>query len=103
MNSSKINSTIKLSKNANRILFVRNLPFGVDGEELYDLFFRYGIVRQIRLGCTPTTSTTADVVFENVVDAQAAKEALNGYTMKIDILLFNTLESIIINEFENVL
>ena len=73
---------ITLAKNANRILFIRNLPFGVDGEELYDLFFRYGRVYQIRLGCTPATSTTAYVVYENVIDAQAAKEALNGYTMR---------------------
>ena len=73
---------ITLAKNANRILFIRNLPFGVDGEELFDLFFRYGQVQQIRLGCTPATSTTAYVVYENVVDAQNAKEALNGFTMR---------------------
>ena len=76
------NSVITLAKNANRILYVRNLPFGVEGEELYDLFFQYGPVYQIRLGCTPATSTTAYVVYENVLDAQKAKDALNGYTMR---------------------
>ena len=27
-------SVVTLAKNANRILFIRNLPFGIDGEEL---------------------------------------------------------------------
>ncbi|EAY13400.1 hypothetical protein TVAG_424320 [Trichomonas vaginalis G3] len=73
---------IILAKNANRILFVRNLPFGIDGDKLYELFSRYGSIYQIRLGCIPSTSTTAFVVFDNVLDAQAAKDALNGYTIE---------------------
>ena len=80
--SSEGKPIITLSKNANRILYVRNLPFGIDGEELYDIFFRYGTVYQIRLGCTPSTATTAYVIYENVLDAQAAKDALNGYTLR---------------------
>ena len=72
---------ISLSHNANRILYVRNLPYMMDGQDLYDLFGAYGPIRQIRIGNIPKTVTTAYVVFEDVLDAQAAKDALNGYTM----------------------
>jgi hypothetical protein len=34
----------------NRILYVRNLPFKISSEELYDIFGKYGAVYQIRLG-----------------------------------------------------
>lgn len=70
-----------LSRNANRILYVRNLPTSIDGAELYEIFGSYGPIRQIRLGNTPKTVTTAYVVYESVYDAQVAKENLNGYTM----------------------
>jgi RNA recognition motif-containing protein len=76
-----MSGSIHLAKNANRFLYVRNLPVSVDGQDLYDLFGRYGPIRQIRLGNTPKTVTTAYVVYEDVFDAQTAKDNLNGYTM----------------------
>lgn len=39
----------KLPPEVNRVLYVRNLPFGITPDELYELFGRYGAVRQIRL------------------------------------------------------
>jgi RNA recognition motif-containing protein len=33
----------------NRIIYVRNLPFKITSEELYDLFGKYGPVYQIRV------------------------------------------------------
>ena len=77
-----MSSNITLAHNANRILYVRNLPASIDGLDLYDLFGSYGPIRQIRLGNVPTTITTAYVVYEDVVDAQEAKKSLNGYTMQ---------------------
>ncbi|GAV99097.1 pre-mRNA branch site protein p14 [Lentinula edodes] len=35
--------TSKLPAGANRILFVKNLNYQITGEDLYDLFARYGI------------------------------------------------------------
>ncbi len=35
-----------------RILYVRNLPFNISADEMYDIFGKFGAVRQIRL-CAP--------------------------------------------------
>lgn len=38
------------------------------GEDLYDLFGRYGAIRQVRLGNENKTKGTAFVVYEDVMD-----------------------------------
>jgi pre-mRNA branch site protein p14 len=57
----------KLPPGANRILFVKNQ---ITGEDLYDLFGRYGSIRQIRIGNEPKTKGTAFVVFDDVMDVR---------------------------------
>ena len=42
------NRNERLPPEVNRILFVKNLPFKISDEQLYELFGRYGAVRQIR-------------------------------------------------------
>ncbi len=32
-----------------RILYVRNLPFNINSEEMYEIFGKYGAIRQIRV------------------------------------------------------
>lgn len=32
-----------------RALFVRNLPFNISSDEMYDIFGKYGPIRQIRM------------------------------------------------------
>lgn len=39
----------RLPPDANKILFVKSLPYKITGDELYELFGRYGAVQQIRL------------------------------------------------------
>ncbi len=58
----------KLPPGANRILFVKNLNYQITGEDLYDLFGRYGSIRQIRIGNEHKTKGTAFVVFDDVMD-----------------------------------
>jgi pre-mRNA branch site protein p14 len=47
---------------------VKNLNYQITGEDLYDLFGRYGGIRQVRLGNEPKTKGTAFVVFDDVMD-----------------------------------
>jgi pre-mRNA branch site protein p14 len=42
-------SNTRLPPEVNRILYVRNLPFKITAEEMYDIFGKYGAIRQIRL------------------------------------------------------
>lgn len=42
-------ASMKLPQEVNRILFVRNLPYKITSEEMYDLFGKFGPIRQIRL------------------------------------------------------
>ena len=71
----------KKKKKLFRILFVRNLPFTVTPEEIYDIFGKYGAVRQVRLGDGKATKGTAFVVFEDIFDAKNAADNLSGFNV----------------------
>ncbi|PWY99750.1 RNA-binding domain-containing protein [Testicularia cyperi] len=62
-----------------RILFVKNLNYSTKGADLYELFGKYGAIRQIRIGDGPKTRGTAYVVFEEMGDAKRALDRLNGF------------------------
>jgi len=51
-------------------------------EELYDLFGRYGAIRQMRKGVTQETKGTAFVIYEDIYEAKSALEALSGFNVK---------------------
>lgn len=69
----------KLAPEANRILFVKNLAYNVDSQALFDLFGKFGPIRQIRAGTANNTKGTAYVVYEDVADAKQACDKLNGF------------------------
>jgi pre-mRNA branch site protein p14 len=71
----------RLAPEVNRALYVRNLPFKITAEEMYDIFGKYGAVRQIRLGNANDTRGTAFVVYEDIYDAKTALEHLSGYNV----------------------
>ena len=48
---------------------------------MYDLFGRYGAIRQIRLGNAKDTRGTAFVVYEDIYNARTAAEQLNGFNI----------------------
>ncbi|WVW87076.1 hypothetical protein I302_109133 [Kwoniella bestiolae CBS 10118] len=62
---------------AQRALF----NFNITGTDLYDLFGKYGPLRQIRLGNDTNLKTkgTAYVVYESPDDAKEAINHLNGF------------------------
>ncbi|KAF2273972.1 uncharacterized protein EI97DRAFT_460647 [Westerdykella ornata] len=90
----------KLAPEVNRALFVKNLrqvlrcfhtlhfdsnikdSFNVSAEELFDLFGKFGPVRQIRQGIASNTKGTAFVVYEDVMDAKQACDKLNGFNFQ---------------------
>lgn len=57
----------------------RSLPYKISAEEMYDIFGKYGAIRQIRLGSSKETRGTAYVVYEDIFDAKNACEHLNGF------------------------
>ncbi|QQP54775.1 Pre-mRNA branch site p14-like protein [Caligus rogercresseyi] len=67
--------------NVNRVLYIRNLPYKISAEEMYDIFGKYGAIRQIRVGNTPETRGTAFVVYEDIFDAKNACDHLSGFNV----------------------
>lgn len=74
--------TARLPPEVNRALYVRNLPFNISSEDLYDIFGKYGPIRQIRLGTTKETRGTAYVVYEDIYDAKNACDHLSGFNVQ---------------------
>ncbi|KAF1596554.1 UNVERIFIED_CONTAM: Splicing factor 3B subunit 6-like protein, partial [Eudyptes robustus] len=71
----------KLPPEVNKILYIKNLPYKITAEEMYDIFGKFGAVRQIRIGNTPETRGTAFVVYEDIFDAKNACDHLNGFNV----------------------
>ena len=79
MNRQRTN--VRLPPEVNRVLYVRNLPYKITAEEMYDIFGKYGAIRQIRVGNTPETRGTAFVVYEDIFDAKNACDHLSGFNV----------------------
>jgi pre-mRNA branch site protein p14 len=73
---------VKIPSHVNRILLVKNLPYTISGEELYDLFGKYGAIRQIRISNSNETKGTAFVVYEDLIDAKNACDHLSGFNLQ---------------------
>ena len=71
----------RLPPDVTRILYIKSLPFTITPTDLYDIFGRYGTIRQLRLGTTPATRGRAYVVYEDVWEAVRAVEGLNGFNV----------------------
>lgn len=91
-------ANLRLPPEINRTLYIRNLPYKITGEEMYDIFGKYGAIRQIRVGNTPDTRGkwkriefisslisvylgTAFVVYEDIFDAKNACDHLSGFNV----------------------
>lgn len=57
----------------------RSLPYKISEDDLYEIFGKYGAIRQIRLGTSNATRGTAYVVYEDIFQAKHACENLNGF------------------------
>ncbi|CAO3687802.1 unnamed protein product [Umbelopsis vinacea] len=72
------NANVQLPPEVNRVLFVRNLPFKITSDEMYDVFGKYGAIRQIE---SNDTRGTAFVVYEDIFDAKTACDHLQGFNI----------------------
>lgn len=72
---------MRLPPEVNRILYVRNLPTKITPEQVYEIFGKYGAIRQVRRGIAPDTKGTAFVVYEDIFDAKNAVDHLNGFNI----------------------
>jgi pre-mRNA branch site protein p14 len=79
--NTKIRANTRLPPEVNRVIFVRNLPFKISPDELYDIFGKYGTVRQIRKGNSSKTKGTAFVVYQDIYNAKNAVDHLNGFNV----------------------
>ena len=48
---------------------------------MYDIFGKFGAIRQIRIGTSAETKGTAYVVYEDIYDAKNACEKLSGFNV----------------------
>ncbi|KKA29383.1 hypothetical protein TD95_004034, partial [Thielaviopsis punctulata] len=67
---------------ANRWLTSITCSYNVTPEELFDLFGKFGPIRQVRQGIANNTKGTAFVVYEDVMDAKQACDKLNGFNFQ---------------------
>jgi pre-mRNA branch site protein p14 len=72
----------RLAPEINRALFIKNLSYNVSAEELFELFGKFGPIRQIRQGIANNTKGTAFVVYEDVADSKMACDKLNGFNFQ---------------------
>lgn len=61
------------------IVLVKNLPYEISSEELYELFGTFGNILEVRKGSKPETKGTAFIVYQNLQAAKLSIEKLNGY------------------------
>ena len=84
---------MKLPPEVNRVLYVRNLPYKITSEDMYDIFGKFGAIRQIRKGVDPATKGTAFVVYDDIYDAKQAMDNLSGFNVAgryLVLLYYNT-------------
>ncbi|QPG73534.1 hypothetical protein FOA43_000845 [Brettanomyces nanus] len=61
------------------IVQVKNLPYNVKPEELYELFGQFGNIDQVRIGDETETKGQAFVVYKNYKNCQIAADKLKGF------------------------
>ena len=49
---------MRLPPEVNRALFIRNLPYKITADDMYEIFGKYGPIRQIRVGNKQDTRGT---------------------------------------------
>ncbi|XP_045865131.1 splicing factor 3B subunit 6-like [Meles meles] len=72
---------IRLPPEVNWVLYIRNSPYKITTEEIYDIFGKCGPIHQTQVRNTPKTRGTAYVVYEGMFDAKNACDNLSGFNV----------------------
>ena len=75
------NAGTRLPPDVTRILLVRNLPFKITAENLYEVFGAFGTIRQLRMSNAQETKGSAFVIFDDIFDAKNAVDKLSGHSV----------------------
>jgi pre-mRNA branch site protein p14 len=68
---------VRLPPEVNRILYIRNLPYKISNEELYDIFGKFGPIRQIRRGVTDATKGKREVFLDTLLSTFVVEIIMN--------------------------
>jgi pre-mRNA branch site protein p14 len=82
----------RLPPEVNQIIYVRNLPLKITSEQLYEIFGKYGGIRQIRRGIAADTKGSAFVAYQDIFDAKNAVDHLKGLQVAGKYLIVNYLQ-----------
>ena len=63
-----------------KVVYVKHLPHKLSPENLYDIFWRYGVIRQIRRGVLEKKGN-AIVVYDNEESARSCVSEMNGFNV----------------------
>lgn len=74
----ELSEQMRLPSEVNRIIYVKNLPTKITSDQLYEIFGKYGALRQIRKGIAGDTKGSAFIVYEDIFDAKNAMDHLKG-------------------------
>jgi pre-mRNA branch site protein p14 len=77
----RFTAKMALHKEISKVLYVKNLPYKIETDDMYSIFGKYGSLRQIRLGNAHNTRGTAFVVYDDIFDAKTARESLSGFNV----------------------
>jgi pre-mRNA branch site protein p14 len=83
---------LRLPPEVNQIIYVRNLPLKITPEQLFEIFGKYGPIRQIRRGVASDTKGSAFVAYEDIFDAKNALDHLKGLQVAGKYLSVNYLQ-----------
>ncbi|GME72853.1 unnamed protein product [[Candida] boidinii] len=71
--------SIYKSKSEFPIITIKNLPYDLKNNDIFDMVSNFGNLHQIRIGKLPDNKGSAIVIFKNFKSAKLAVGKLNGY------------------------
>uniref|UniRef100_A0A7N0VF19 RRM domain-containing protein n=1 Tax=Kalanchoe fedtschenkoi TaxID=63787 RepID=A0A7N0VF19_KALFE len=72
---------MRLPPEVNKVMYIRNLPFNISSEEMYDIFGKYKAIRQIQIGMNKDMRGISFMVYKDMYDAKTIMDHLSGFNV----------------------